>query len=132
VPITGEALGGVSVPVGAVAVFGNVTAVNAVSHGYLASWYDGATQPGTSSLNYQANTALADALTVALPAAGQMDTFASQSTDVIFDATVFIAWGGGEHLSSLAMPAGSSNDDRRHEYPSPSARHRRHQGVGHS
>jgi hypothetical protein len=78
------------VPLGAKAVIGNVTAVNAVSHGYLTLWPDGVTQPGTSSINYPATTSIANGVTVALSTDGIMDIYAFTTTDVIFDATGYI------------------------------------------
>ena len=89
-PITGRSVGGVSVPAGAVAVIGNVTAVNAVTHGFLTLWPDGVTRPGTSSLNVPATTSVANGVTVDLSAGGKLDIYASQTTDVVFDATGFI------------------------------------------
>ena len=91
VPITGQSVGGVSIPAGAVAVIGNVTAVNAVAHGYLTLWPDGVTQPETSSINFPATTSVANGVTVALSTEGKMEIYASQTTDVVFDATGFIA-----------------------------------------
>jgi hypothetical protein len=91
VPITGQEVGGVSVPAGAVAVIGNVTAVNAMARGYLTLWPSGVTRPGTSSINFPATTATANGVTVALSSEGTLDIYASQTTDVLFDATGFIA-----------------------------------------
>ena len=91
VPITGQSVGGISVPAGAVAVIGNVTAVGAATRGYLTLWPDGVTQPGTSSLNFPATTSVANGVTVALSVTGKLNIYASQTTDVIFDATGFIA-----------------------------------------
>ena len=89
--ITGTMVGGVSVPAGAVAVIGNVTAVDAISHGYLTCYPGGNTTPTTSSLNFPVSSSIANGVTVALSAIGQMDIYVSQTTDVIFDATGFIA-----------------------------------------
>jgi hypothetical protein len=69
-PITGEVVGGISVRAGAVAVIGNVTAVDAVGRGYLTLWAEGVAQPGTSSINFPATTAVANRVTVALSAVG--------------------------------------------------------------
>jgi len=91
VPVTGQSVGGVSVPAGAVAVIGNVTAVDAGARGFLTLWPDGVTRPETSSINYPPVTAVANGVTVALSPAGALDVYASQITDVIFDATGFIA-----------------------------------------
>jgi len=91
VPITGQSVGGISVPSGSVAVIGNVTAVNAIAHGYLTLWPDEVTQPDTSSLNFPATSSVANGVTVALSTSGKLDVYASQTTDVIFDATGFIA-----------------------------------------
>ena len=89
--MTGEAVDSIVVPASAVAVIGNVTAVNAVAHGYLTLWPDGVTQPETSSINFPATTSVANGVTVALSTEGKMEIYASQTTDVIFDATGFIA-----------------------------------------
>jgi len=86
---------GISVPAGAAAVIGNVTAVDAVARGYLTLWPHGVGQPPTSSLNFPASASQANGVTVALApgptSAGTMNIYASQTTDVIFDATGFIA-----------------------------------------
>jgi hypothetical protein len=65
--------------------------VNAEARGYLTLWPTGVTQPGTSSINYPVSTSLANGVTVALGTNASLDIFASQTTDVIFDATGFIA-----------------------------------------
>ena len=52
---------------------------------------DGVTKPTTSSVNCPLATAVADGVTVALSTLGTMDSFASQTTDIIFDATGFAA-----------------------------------------
>jgi hypothetical protein len=88
--VTAVSVGGVEVPSGAVAVIGNVTAVNATTRGFLTLAADGVTQPATSSLNFPATTAVANGVTVALSAAGKLDIWANVLTDVIFDATGFI------------------------------------------
>jgi hypothetical protein len=74
----------------AVTVDGNVTAVNAVGRGYLTLWPATVPQPGTSSINFPISSSLANGVTVALSTAGVVNIFASQTTDVIFDATGFI------------------------------------------
>jgi len=90
--VTGAVQYSISIPTGAVAVIGNVTAVNALARGYLTLWPYGVTKPSTSSLNYPEATSVANGVTVALSSTeGQLDIFASQTTDVIFDATGFIA-----------------------------------------
>jgi hypothetical protein len=90
-PVTGQSVGGIEVPTGAVAVIGNVTAVNAEAHGYLTLWPAGVARPGTSSLNFPVSASQANGVTVALSAAGVLAIYASQTTDVIFDATGYIA-----------------------------------------
>ena len=89
--ITGTTVGGISVPAGAVAVIGNVTAVDASARGYLTCYPEGVATPATSSLNFPVSTSVANGVTVALSSVGQLDIYVSQTTDVIFDATGFIA-----------------------------------------
>ena len=89
--VTGEAVDSIVVPASAVAVIGNVTAVNTAGRGYLTLWPDGATQPGASSLNFPATTAVANGVTVALSSAGVANIYTNQATDILFDATGFIA-----------------------------------------
>jgi len=48
-------------------------------------------QPGTSSLNFPLTSSQANGVTVALSSSGKVSIYASQTTDVIFDATGFIA-----------------------------------------
>jgi siroheme synthase (precorrin-2 oxidase/ferrochelatase) len=48
-------------------------------------------QAETSSINFPATTSVANGVTVALSTEGKMEIYASQTTDVIFDATGFIA-----------------------------------------
>jgi len=88
--VTGTEVGGVSVPIGAVAVLGNLTATGAAGPGYLATAAGGSAQPSTSSLNYQATTSIANAVTVPLSDTGQIAIWSNTRTNVLFDATGFI------------------------------------------
>ncbi len=89
--VTGESVGGVQVPAGAVAVIGNVTVVNPTAAGYLTLYPGGASRPTTSSINYVAGQVVANGVTMRLGPTGIMNIFAAATTDVIFDATGFIA-----------------------------------------
>jgi hypothetical protein len=88
--IAGVTVGGLSVPAGAVAVVGNVTAAVPAAMGYLTLYPAGGTAPATSNLNYSAGVNVANYCVVVLNASGQMDIFSQAQTDVIFDVTGFI------------------------------------------
>jgi len=77
-----------------VAVIGNLTATGPTGPGYLACAGGGLTEPATSSLNFQAWASIAYAVTVAPSANGQLSIRADRQTEVIFDATGFIASSG--------------------------------------
>ncbi len=89
--VTGESVGGVSIPAGAVAVIGNITVVNPAAAGYLTLFPGGASRPTASSINYVVGQVIANGVTVRLSNTGVMDIFAAGTTDVVFDATGFIA-----------------------------------------
>jgi hypothetical protein len=88
--VTGTTVGGVTVPTGAVAVIGTLTATGAAGPGYLACAASGSAQPSTSSLNYQATASIANAVTVPLSSSGQIAIWSNARTNVLFDATGFI------------------------------------------
>jgi hypothetical protein len=90
IQITGQVMGGVSVPAGAKAVVGNVTVTNTAAGGYLTLWPTGAAQPGTSSINFGAAATVANGVIVGLSAAGKVSIYGSASTDVIFDASGYV------------------------------------------
>jgi hypothetical protein len=89
--ITGESVGGVEVPAGAVAVVGNITVVNTTGPGYLTLFPAGASRPTASTINYSAaNQVIANGVVMRLSGSGAMDIYAATTTDVVFDATGFI------------------------------------------
>jgi hypothetical protein len=89
--ITGESVGGVAVPAGAVAVIGNITVVNTTGPGYLTLFPAGATRPTASTINFSgANQVIANGVVMRLGSTGAMDIYAATTTDVVFDATGFI------------------------------------------
>ncbi len=89
--ITGSAVSGVAVPAGAVGVIGNLTVTGATAGGYLTCYPAGVTRPPTSSINFASGSTIANGVTVALSGSGQINIYASASTQVIFDATGFVA-----------------------------------------
>jgi hypothetical protein len=89
--VTGETVESIEVPAGAVGVIGNVTVVNPVGQGFLTLFPEGASRPTASTINYSAGEVIANGVTVKLSSSGQMDIFAATTTDVVFDATGFIA-----------------------------------------
>jgi hypothetical protein len=88
IPIAGVVPG---VPQNAVGVFGNLT-VTGGSQGSFASIWPGGAWPGTSSINFQANTDLANAFSVGLGANGMVSvaTFAPTQVDVIVDVAGYV------------------------------------------
>src|SRR5882672_3218353 len=89
-PITGQVIGGISVPVGAKAVIGNVTVTGTTGGGFLTLFPLGATQPNASSINYGAGATVANGVIVGLSGAGHMAIYCYASTDVIFDASGYV------------------------------------------
>jgi len=89
-PITGQVMGGISVPAGAKAVIGNVTVTGTTGGGYLTLFPLGATQPNASSINYGAGATVANGVIVGLSGAGHMAIYCYASTDVIFDASGYV------------------------------------------
>jgi hypothetical protein len=88
--ITGAAVGGVSVPAGAVAVIGNVTSANPQGLGFLTLFPANATQPATSTLNFE-SVNIANSCVMTLSPSGQLKVNVGQhATDVIFDVTGFV------------------------------------------
>jgi hypothetical protein len=89
--ITGATVGGHSVPAGASAVIGNVTAVAPTAGGWLTLFPHGEATPLVSNLNFQTgDEARGNFCVVALDATGKMDVFAQSSTQVIFDVTGYV------------------------------------------
>jgi hypothetical protein len=89
--ITGAVVGGHSVPAGASAVIGNVTAVSPAAGGWLTLFPHGEATPLVSNLNFQAgDQARGNFCVVALDATGKMNVFAESMTGVIFDITGYV------------------------------------------
>lgn len=92
IQVTGTSVGGVSVPQGAVAVIGNVTAASATGPGNLRLYAAGSALPTVSNINYSPAQNIANGVTVKLSASGQMSirVGGAGSTHVIFDVTGYI------------------------------------------
>jgi hypothetical protein len=89
--ITGATVGGHSVPAGASAVIGNVTAVSPSADGWLTPFPHGEATPLVSNLNFQVgDKARGNFCVVALDATGKMDVFAQSQTQVVFDITGYV------------------------------------------
>ena len=89
--VTGETVESIEVPAGAVGIIGNITVVNPAGQGFLTLFPTGASRPTASTINYSAGQVIANGVTVKLSSSGAMDIFAATTTDVVFDATGFIA-----------------------------------------
>jgi hypothetical protein len=89
--ITGATVAGVSVPAGAVGVVGNLTVVSPTVAGYLTCYPVGVTRPGTPSIDFARGATVANAVTVRLSPSGRLQIYADVTTQVIFDASGFIA-----------------------------------------
>jgi hypothetical protein len=91
--VTGVSVSGVSVPIGAIGVIGNVTVVGPTGSGDL-RLYPGATAPNTSSINFASGQIIANGVTVGLNGSGKfnikVDLPAGTHTHVLFDASGFI------------------------------------------
>ncbi|MEW1952981.1 CHAP domain-containing protein [Terrabacter sp. NPDC080008] len=63
----------------------NLTAASPSGPGWLAAWPAGASRPNSSSLNYDAGTALSGLVVAKVGAGGKVSIMASSSTDVVAD-----------------------------------------------
>jgi hypothetical protein len=89
-PITGQVLGGISVPVGAKAVIGNVSVTGPLAPGFLTLFPQGGAVPTASSINYVRGQTLNNACVVGLSAAGHISIYVKGKTHVIFDAAGYV------------------------------------------
>jgi hypothetical protein len=93
IQITGVAVGGISVPSGAVGVIGNVTVVGPSSGGDL-RLYPGSTAPATSTINFLTGQTIANGVTIGLSSSGKLnfkvDMASGAQTNVLFDASGYI------------------------------------------
>ncbi|HEV2235816.1 MAG TPA: hypothetical protein VGR57_04060 [Ktedonobacterales bacterium] len=91
IQVTGTSVGGLSVPVGATGVFGNLTVTNTQGPGDLILWPHGAPRPLTSNINYGPGQTVANSVNVGLSGGGAMDLFVHvNGTDVIFDVAGYV------------------------------------------
>jgi hypothetical protein len=91
IQVPGNDVGGISVPAGALGIFGNLTVTNTQGGGDLILWPDGATQPTTSNINYSGGQTVANSFNVGLSSNGAMDLFVHVSgTDVIIDIAGYV------------------------------------------
>jgi hypothetical protein len=88
--VTGIAVGGVAVPVGAKAVTGNITVTGSVASGWLTLFPADVPVPLASTINYVTGQTLANGVTVGLNATGAMKIYAGSTTNALFDATGFV------------------------------------------
>jgi hypothetical protein len=92
---------GGEVPDTALAVALNVTAVDGVSPGFLTIFPDGATQPGTSSVNFPALAASPNSVVAKVGAGGRIRIFANVSVDVVVDVFGWFGPGGSARLFTV-------------------------------
>lgn len=98
-----DGAGGVPADGSARAVTMNVTAANAATAGYLTVFPCGSTRPTVSNLNVDPSApAVANLVTVRIPADGQVCFFASQSMDVIADVQGYFAPGPGAEFTAVS------------------------------
>ena len=69
----------------------NVTAIPVGSLGYLTIWPDGQTQPGVSTLNARDGKVTSNLAIVPAGEQGEIDAFASGTTNLILDISGFFA-----------------------------------------
>ncbi len=82
------------IPASAKAVMLNVTAVFPVGPGFLTVFPCGADRPGTSSVNYQAGQAVANAALAKLGTGGEVCVYTLTATDIVVDVTAYVPDGG--------------------------------------
>ncbi|MDO9176120.1 MAG: hypothetical protein Q7V62_15035, partial [Actinomycetota bacterium] len=90
VGVVGVDVGGISVPAGAVGVFGNLTSVAASGNGFMTLWAADVAQPGTSNLNFRTGVNVANSFTCAVSAAGEVTIRTSQASHILLDITGFL------------------------------------------
>jgi N-acetylmuramoyl-L-alanine amidase len=92
--------GSTGIPAGVTAVVMNVTAVSPTATGHLIVYPDGTAQPGTSSLNFPANTTIPNLVTVPV-VNGTVDFFDSAgNVDILADITGYYAATGSAFRST--------------------------------
>lgn len=87
--------GRLDVPIDAAAVVLNVAAARPAFNGYLTVFPCGDQQPTTSSLNYTAGGAVANAVIAKLGVDGKICIFSSQATEIIIDLSGFFPAASG-------------------------------------
>ena len=106
------------VPVDAVAVSVNVTAVDTRGAGYFSVWPCDSAQPNASLLNFVAGATVANGGLVKIGAGGKICLFTSAATDVIVDTSGFFPAGAAftavapARLADTRSPGGQTIDGR--------------------
>ncbi len=108
-----------SVPVTATAAVLNLTAVDALSGGYLAEQAAGGTAPSTSVVNFPAGHVVANRVIAALAPDGTIDLISNTQVDAIVDASGYYA-PGISGLTYHTVPAQRIADTRCSADPAPS------------
>jgi hypothetical protein len=91
IQVTGTSVNTVSVPLGAIGFFGNLTVSNATGPGDLILWPHGAIQPLSSNINFVTGQTVANSIIIGLDPNGQMDLYVHVTGgDVIVDVAGYI------------------------------------------
>ncbi len=95
-----------SVPTNASAVVLNVTDVAPTGAGFITVYPDAAARPTASNLNFTAGKITANRVIVPLSAAGKIDVYSSQSSDVVVDVSGYYSGpgGSGSEFNAEAAP----------------------------
>jgi hypothetical protein len=82
---------GLIIPNDALALVGNVTAVNAPSPGYVTLYPSGVARPMVSNINFAAGQVLSNAVTVGLGADGVFNLYSYERTDFVIDVSGYFS-----------------------------------------
>ena len=98
--------------VGAAAAFCNLTAVTPLAGGYMTLWAGG-TRPATSSVNYAANSVVANFAVTGISGDESVSIFASKTTHVLLDITAFSVGNAYEQLNPDILPVAAASPSQR-------------------
>ncbi|MBP6821374.1 MAG: BACON domain-containing protein, partial [Acidobacteria bacterium] len=96
---------GVTIPVSAMAITGNITPISSAS-GYLTLYPSNATRPLVANSNYVPNVIVNNVYTVGLGTDGSFKIYSSATTDVVIDVSGYFAppGAGGLYFHPLPQP----------------------------
>jgi hypothetical protein len=96
---------------GAAAAFCNITAVSPLAGGFMTLWAGG-TRPATSSVNFPANSVVANFAVTGVSGDDSVSIFANKTTHVLLDITAFSV-GTANQLNPDVLPVAAASQSQR-------------------